>query len=576
MPCPRDLPNQPAERVVRQLAAALLFERLVPARRFDAGDHLLFCWDDVRCRGHVGPFGRLRLIAGSVEQLGATGWQPAQPAALLAGVAVPDGHKAALLAELTRTVEFCGWNAAHIAPRHRLHLPYAACDAALEEGHPYHPSFKARLGFSMADHQAYGPEAGQVFQLFWLAVARDQVRQVLPADEAAFWAAELGADWSELARRRAALPGAAPGHAIVPLHPWQWAQLKDRALAPWLAGGRAMALGPAGPRYRASQSVRTVMNVDDPSRANIKLPLDIMNTASRRCFVPHAVPVAPVISAWLAEIVGEDPAFRDTYPLVLLAEYAATLADCAGPLAGQIGAIWRRSVESVLQPGEAAVPFNLLALIETDGQAVIAPWLARYGTRIWVQRLIEIAVLPVWHLLVHHGLAVEAHGQNMILIHQDGWPVRLVLRDFHESIEYCPAFLRKPALEPPFFDLNPAYRDGAPNQYYWSDHTEALRELVMDTLFVFNLTDLSDLLALTAGVPEAEFWYRVQNVLATYAQQPGVSARLAALGADAPHILTESLLTEKLWRADTELHHEIPNSLAGCAPVAHEVEHAAH
>ncbi len=576
MPFPRDLPGQPEERVVRQLAAALLFEKLVPARCTPDADGLSFTWDRFRCRGLIGPFGRLRLTAGSVQQQGPLGWGPAEPAALLASVPTPAEHKAGLLAELARTVDLCRWNAAHLPTYPRLNLPYAAVDGALDEGHPYHPCFKARLGFSDADHDAYGPEAGHRFQLVWLAVARAALHQVLPGREAAFWAAELGPAWPDLDRRRAAVPGGAAAYGLVPLHPWQWAELSAGALAPWLADGRAVLLGPAGAFYRASQSVRTLMNADDPTAAQVKLALNIVNTASRRSLTPHSVPVAPVISDWLTGIVARDPLFQTRYPLALLPEYAAIIADRDGPLAGQVAAIWRGSVEAALLPGEAAVPFNLLAVTEADGSAAIAPWLDHYGGPAWIKRLIEVAVLPVWHLLVHHGIAVEAHAQNMVLTHRNGWPERLILRDFHESIEYCTAFLREPEAEPPFFELNPAYRDGAPNQYYWSEHTEALRELVMDTLFVFNLTDLSDLLALKAGVPETTFWGWVHAALAAYAAQERPGPRLAALGLDAPEILTESLLTEKLRRAETELHHAVPNILADFSFAAREVDYAAY
>ncbi|KJV09962.1 hypothetical protein VZ95_08135, partial [Elstera litoralis] len=209
MPFPRDLPDQPQERVVRQLVAALLFEKLIEARCTPLDGTLCFEWHAPGYRfrgfGRLGPFDRLRVTPGSVQQAGADGhWRPAEPRALLAGLPMPDAHRAALLAELDRTIALCRWNAAHLNRRPRLDLPYSDLDAALEEGHPYHPCFKARLGFSDADHAAFGPEAGARFQLFWLAVARADLRQALPTAETAFWEAELGADaWADLARRRA-------------------------------------------------------------------------------------------------------------------------------------------------------------------------------------------------------------------------------------------------------------------------------------------------------------------------------------------------------------------------------------
>ncbi|WP_211112448.1 IucA/IucC family protein [Azospirillum sp. SYSU D00513] len=573
MPFPLDLPGRPDERVARQLAAALLFEELVTARITGEGDALLFHWvvgrRDFRCRGRQGPFGRLRILPGSVETRSGLGlWEAADHRALLEGLPVPEAHKAALLAELDRTVALCRWNDANLPLRMRRGLVgesrgYAELEGALEEGHPYHPCFKARLGFSEDDHAAFGPEAGQEFQLVWLLVARAHLRQALPGDESRFWRAELGeAVWQEIEERRAMLGLDAEAFGLLPLHPWQWEDLRQGGLAGWLADGRAHALGPLGDRYRASQSLRTVMNADDPRKADVKLAMNIVNTASRRIIVPHSVCTAPVISHWLTGIVAADADFEHRYPLTLLPEYAGIIADRDGPLAGQMAVLWRRSVTAALREGEGAVPFNLLAVTEPDGDAFIAGWVERFGLDAWLDRLIEVAVLPVWHLLVCHGVAVEAHGQNMVLVHRDGWPARLILRDFHDSVEYEPGFLRDPTAVPPFRDMDDEYRDGLPNQYYWADTVDALRELVMDTLFVYNMTDLSHLIEHRYGLPERTFWEKVHRCLERYARRHGLAERQALVGHRAERLLAESLLTEKLLNARTELHHSIPNVFA--------------
>ncbi len=143
-------------------------------------------------------------------------------------------------------------------------------------------------------------------------------------------------------------------------------------------------------------------------------------------------------------------------------------------------------------------------------------WIRRFGLMPWINRLLEVAVLPVWHLLVHHGIAVEAHGQNMLLVHRDGWPVRLILRDFHESIEFSPGFLREPEKAPDFPSLHPLYRDAEPDQFYWTDNLDSLRELVMDTLFVYNLSEISHLLDHCYDLREPLFWQRVESLLSAY------------------------------------------------------------
>ncbi|HEV7308071.1 IucA/IucC family protein [Ensifer sp.] len=570
MPLPLDLKGRPDERVLRQLVAALLYEGIVPALQRSVDGETVFSWSlggrQFRCRGAIGPFGRLRLAAGSVEMLDdADSWIAPVLAPLVAALPGNGPTRGKLLDELTQTIAFCRWNERHLPDRARRAMSFAELEGALDEGHPYHPCFKARTGFSVKDHAAFGPEVGHAFQLVWLLVARKHLACEISGDEDAFWQAELADAWSDLTAARLKLNAPSDDFGLVPLHPWQWRELGDALRAGWIAAGEAHYLGPLGDRYTATQSVRSLLNQDRPTAASVKLPLNIVNTSSRRTLDPPSVCTAPVISRWIADIVAGDPAFGERYPLTILKEYAGVIADRGGSLAGQVAAIWRDSAEATLLAGEAVVPFNALMMVEADGRPFADDWIARFGLMPWINRLIEIAVLPVWHLLVHHGLAVEAHGQNMLLVHRDGWPVRLILRDFHESIEFSPGFLREPDKAPDFAALDPAYKDAEPDQYYWTDNLDSLRELVMDTLFVYNLSEISHLLDHAYNLPEALFWQRVDSALGAYATEHSAAERLARLGCDQPQILTESLMTRKLLAAKPEYHHTVPNALAAGA-----------
>jgi len=600
MPLPRDMPQRPDERVLRQLVESLIFERVLPVRQSPADGYVLFDWShdpghgqgdegqgdegqgdegqgdegqgdgqadapvDFRCRGGIGVFGRPRLIAGSVEmRLFNTGWTSATLDAVVASLPGPLIHRERLLGEMQQTIAFCRFNDENPIVRDRRAMSLAELEGALDEGHPYHPCFKARTGFSISDHQAYGPESGTSFQLVWLAVARRHLRQALPCHEAEFWLAELGPQvWQELQTKRDALGLKAEDFGVIPLHPWQWANLGSSLLLPWIAAGEAHFLGALGDSYTATQSIRTLMNGSRPMRANVKLPMNLVNTSSRRILEPHSVCTAPVISEWIGGIVADDDLFSARYPLTILREYAGIIADGEGDLSGQIGAIWRESVEATLAPGEAVIPFNALMMMEADGRPFADDWIRRHGLMPWLNRLIDVAVLPVWHLLVCHGIAVEAHGQNMLLVHRDGWPVRLVLRDFHESIEFSPSFLHEPGRMPDFPSLHADYRNAEPDRFYWTDDLDSLRELVMDTLFVYNMSEISHLLDQVYGLSEDLFWQRVEACLVAYAGENGLARRQSLLGHTSLHIRTESLMTRKLFAQQPEYHHRVPNALA--------------
>ncbi len=552
---------------MRQLAEALIYEGLVDCAVSWRGGKCRFEWQHdgggMRCSGYIGAFGRTRIVPGTIERSESGQWRQATLGDLLANTRGCPERLAQLAFELERTLNFSAWNDSNLPLRPRRNLPFAQLDSAMDEGHPYHPCFKARTGFDLDDHAAYGPEAGNTFRLAWLAIAPERLHSAFPEDERSFWEHELGAEtYSVLNARRARLGENAGQFGLMPLHPWQWKALQDSDLSRWLAEGSAGFLGHAGDRYTASQSVRTLFNHDHPQRANLKLPMNLVNSSALRIVEPHSVCSAPAISRWLQGIVTGDPLFAERYPLTLLGEYAGTIADRDGPLAGQVAAIWREDVTAFLEPGEAAVPLNALMTMENDGRPFVTDWMDRYGLEAWLDKLVDTVVMPAWHLLVCHGIATEAHGQNLILIHREGWPVRLAMRDFHDSVEYVPGFLRDPDRLPDFAALNPAYRDAAPNEYYWMESPEMLGELFLDCLFVYNLAEISHLLRHSHGLDEAGFWSDIGRRMRAHSLEFGLTDRQAALGLFQPRIRTESLLRRKLSPPGTQCAHEIPNSLA--------------
>ncbi|WP_280524281.1 IucA/IucC family protein, partial [Methylobacterium frigidaeris] len=391
------------------------------------------------------------------------------------------------------------------------------------------------------------------FRLDWLALPRSVVAAALPGDEDAFWRGMLGADWDVLVGRLREAGHSPASHAVLPVHPWQMRHLAEtEPLRSRLAQGNAVALGPAGPRYRASQSLRTLHPCDDPLAPSVKLSLSVVSTSSLRLLDPHFVLTAPALSDWLARIVAGDPLLAR---MQTLREDAAVIADHDGRLA----AIWRES--PVLAPGEAAVPFNALCATEPDGTTFVAPWLARHGLAAWLDRLVEVAVLPVWHLLVAHGVGLEAHGQNMILVHRDGWPERVILRDFHESAEYAPDFLRDVPPVPDLGAIDPAHAGPPDDRFHAMRSAATLAELVTDSLFVFNLNEITHLLGRRHGLDEAGFWAGLGRRLRRHAAEHGLTDRLARLGVGTPRLRVEALLARKLGLEEARCSRQVPNAL---------------
>jgi siderophore synthetase component len=158
----------------------------------------------------------------------------------------------------------------------------------------------------------------------------------------------------------------------------------------------------------------------------------------------------------------------------------------------------------------------------------------------------------------------------MVLVHRDGWPERLILRDFHDSLEFVPGFLASPALAPDFETLSRDYRNAQPNQYYWMQRPADLRDLFVDCLFVFNLSEISHLVQSFYGLNESAFWYRVTQRLLADVAEHSLDARVAWLGFGTREIFTESLLARKLGMNGPDFQHKVPNALAGLSRMARE------
>ncbi|REK71142.1 IucA/IucC family protein [Paenibacillus paeoniae] len=448
--------------------------------------------------------------------------------------------------------------------RHRkrklLGRSLAELESISTEGHPYHPCYKSRIGFTPKDNGSYGPEFQPDIQLFWLAA---------PCIELS-WNVEDGSDWrhfieSELEegdRRRfgdqlAALGLRSEDYAFLPVHPWQWGYLKER-YPDLLKNQRIVRLGHGSEYYRPQQSIRTLSCVRGTKRGDVKLSLGIVNTSSQRHLTIHSTVAAPAVSAWLQKIVESDSYLRETR-LILLHEYAGISLPAAG---GAIGAIWRENVRSYLESGEEAVPFFTLAAREADGAAFMDPWIAQYGMETWFRQLLRRCVIPVVHLLVAHGIVLESHGQNMLLVHRNGLPERVALRDFHEGVEYYGPFLASPELVPDFGRLHPAYGDGKPGDYFEMGRLEDLSEMLMDALWFMNIGTIISFAASRFPIGERELWSTVAGELKTYQSSfPSMKERFDSLGLFAPEYVIEPLVQRRMFGGTKVAPRPAPNPL---------------
>ncbi|MEU3533296.1 IucA/IucC family protein [Streptomyces murinus] len=352
---------------------------------------------------------------------------------------------------------------------------FLGAEQALLLGHPLHPTPKSREGLTEAEADLYSPETRGSFALHWLAVA-----PALLAGDSAWTERGRPVPADHLTRHLAGTALPLPdGYTALPLHPWQAREVRHRAaVAALFDAGLLRDLGPVGPAWHPTSSVRTVYRSGAPAMLKLSLGLRITNSRRenlrkelRRGVEVHRLLRAGLFKQWQAAHPGfdivRDPAWLavdgpDGRPVpgldVVIRHNPFTPADDAGCLAGLIsprplteatafgsdasfdsGASLDPGIpfapgtpcvsgapETPFTPDAPNDPFppmrSRLALLVARLAARTGRPVAAVATE-WFLRYLEQVVRPVLWLDAEAGIALEAHQQNtLVLLDRDGWP----------------------------------------------------------------------------------------------------------------------------------------------------------
>ncbi len=461
-------------------------------------------------------------------------------------------------------------------------LTYDQLESYLMAGHPYHPSFKSRLGFDLQDNFDYGPEFAQNIDVVWLAVKKELLvsNTVSNIDLDEHVEHYVGADnYAALMNKLSAIVAAGTntnnnanvnadtnttsGYGLIPAHPWQWQNTLIAALQPLLATGEVIYLGSTGQPYRAQQSIRSLsMLAEDKAHLKpyvkpyLKLSMHLINTSSTRILAKHTVMNAAVITSWLKQLVAEDETAQalqttflgETVGISLDHERLQARGYQHPSIYGSLGAIWRENVDQYLAEGQKAFPLNGVSYIHPDGAKLIAPWLDKYGVKDWTRQLISVTVPPILHLLFGHGIALECHAQNIVLVHKDGYPVKVLLKDLHDGVRYSPQHLTRKDLTPSFYSLPAAHAALNRGSFIETDDTDGIRDMTVACLFFVAFADIAIFLQTHYQYSESDFWQQVADCIVDYQNQhPEHQAHFERFDVFAKQTRIESLAKRRLF-----------------------------
>ncbi|MFI5892127.1 IucA/IucC family protein [Actinoplanes sp. NPDC051513] len=245
----------------------------------------------------------------------------------------------------------------------------AIAEQSITDGHPLHPCCRTRGGMSVADVLAYAPEHSPTIRLRRLRV---------PAER-----------WHGTAE------------PVLLAHPWQAARMRDRY--PWLADDGET--GPALPLM----SLRTVAMAG--GGPHVKTAVDVQMTSAVRTVSPAAVANGPVLSRLLKMVTND-------LPIDVLEEIAAGAVLVDGVPQRHLAHLVRQAPR--LADGETIVP---LALYGASEPLATVP--DPYEMMVLLGKVLFAPLARV----LDRGIALEAHGQNTLVVLRGHRPVRIVYRD---------------------------------------------------------------------------------------------------------------------------------------------------
>lgn len=361
---------------------------------------------------------------------------------------IPDALLAVYLEELSSTLASAAYKAHHGGPAvaELLGADLATVERAMTEGHPGFVANNGRIGFGVAEHAAYSPEAAAPVRLVWLAVRRASSHLALGAgvDEDTFYRAELGDTTLDRFAAHLRTLGLDPaGYRYLPVHPWQWEHRVAITFAADVARRDLVLLGEGDDEYQAQQSIRTLLNRSRPDRDYVKVALAIQNMGFLRGLSPAYMRATPAINDWVAELVAGDPTlveagFRVLREHVSIGYTGDVYHRTAQPSAHRkmLAALWRESPVPRVEPGQHLATMASLLHRDAAGDAFVTALVraSGLGAHEWVRRYLHAYLRPLVHCLRAHDLAFMPHGENLILV-LDGHAVAgAFMKDIGEEI----------------------------------------------------------------------------------------------------------------------------------------------
>ncbi|XEC94532.1 IucA/IucC family siderophore biosynthesis protein [Paenibacillus tarimensis] len=558
-----------AERIMRQTTEALIYEDIIAVSRngrewYFTGTSAEGSVVNYSCLAdEKWSFGRVKIERGSIKREG----EACVNIYIFLEEVIQNQLNGALAAqfihELLETLakdHQCKTFGPERIPESDMH--YEALESHMTDGHPYHPSYKSRIGFSLSDNFAYGPEFNQEVNIYWVAVNKQLVDVAVSGDRSLSELYKHHLTDEEIGKFQQTIEEKGCSdktYVLMPVHPWQWEHRIQSDFVQQSTDKDMIPLGISSSPYRPQQSIRSLSHRGNPDAAYIKLSLSITNTSTSRILANHTTQNAPLISNWLNSLIRNDALLQKERFHILREVMGISFRYDELPSIqyrwayGTLGAIFRENVSVYLEADEEAWPLNALLLTQKDGTPFIQAAIEQYGVEAWSDALIRTVTLPIIHLLYAHGIALESHAQNIILVTRNNFPVRIIVKDLHDGVRYTPSRLLHPERAPQLHPEPKTHRKFNRYSFIQAEEVSEVRDYTYDAFFFICMTDICLTLE-KFGLSEEAFWRKCAEIIVTYQNdQPEYKERFEWFDLFAEDALVEEMTKRRIY-GDGELY----------------------
>jgi len=438
-------------------------------------------------------------------------------------------------------------------------------------GHPWHPNYKTKLGLTTDQVIDFSPEFEARFPVFLCALHRQYAHVETLANTADYWTwwkNHFPQAAQQLTETLATQGLEACDYLPLPAHPWQIRQELPQLFANEIGDKLLVLTDIVAFTAHPTMSFRTVLPDGRGDAPMVKLPVSLRLTSVQRTVSPRSARMGPRISHLLQTILEREPGIQQILSIVperIGVHFKPQPAN--DEHSRHLAVLYRDNPQSLLQPGEMAVPVGSLFAIDQHGQPLLRQWVRLSKDRDDGQAMLAffrdyaaIAVPALLGMYLRYGVAFEAHQQNSFMVMAaDGQLSRLLLRDFGD-IRIDRKTLHAHGLDIELHDPKMTLYDDA----------GFVRDKLLHTVFMCHLGELVLLGARHFDIPQALLWNELSaqvsqcfdQVRSTVDPRRWETEREALLVQDWP---AKSFMRMRLLESHADIVGRLPNPLSAAA-----------